>query len=144
MWAEPLTADTTPIGDCTVAVTVRAGDGAPVASVRCAVNRADGFAIFGEMNIDDPSGAPRQRLRALVLLVREALRYGAEIGVVSACTEAPLRMAAFAARMTGQPGEPFGPRVRFAGELHVMRSATLNATDPRGEFLEAAPAVDGL
>jgi len=143
MWAEPLTAETVVLDAYSCAVVAYAGDGLPVARVLCAYNVPAGTGVFGEMSVVDQGGGPRQRIRALVLLVREALRFGAEIGIVSAHTDAPPRLAAFAARMSGLPGEPFGPYVRFGAALHVMRSAALNATDPRGEFVQAAPPVDG-
>jgi hypothetical protein len=131
MWPEPLTAVTEPVASHTVAVTVRAADGAPVARVLCAYGTQVRCGIFGEMQIVDARGAPRQRARALVLLVREALRYAAAIGVTRVETEAPPRLRAFAARMSGlvhQGGH-------FAGDLREVRAHHLQATDADGNEL---------
>ncbi len=138
VWREPLTAATAIVDEYTVAVSVAAGDGTVVARVLCAHNVAAGYGIFGEMQIIDDGGSPRQRLRVLVLLVREALRYAAEIGVVRAHTEAPPRMAAFASRMCGLPGGAAGGRLLFRGEVHAMRSAALDASDAGGNFADSS------
>jgi hypothetical protein len=110
MWPEPLTA--------------------PVARVRCAHGTQVPCGIFGEMKIVDDRGAPRQRARALVLLVQEALRYAASIGITRVETEAPPRLHAFAARMCDLSPRADG---HFAGELHAVRSHNLRHTDSNGE-----------
>ena len=129
MWPEPLTAVTEPVASHTVAVTVYAADGAAVARVLCAHGTQVACGIFGEMQIVDDRGAPRQRARALVLLVREALRYAASIGITRVETEAPPRLRAFAARMCGLSHDAG----HFAGELHAVRSHNLLHTDSNGE-----------
>lgn len=128
MWPEPLTASTEPAGSHTVAVIVRAGDGATVARVLCAHGTASRCGVFGEMRVLDPGGAPRQTARALVLLVREALRYAETIGVTRVETEAPPRLRAFAARMSGLVHDDGV----FAGDLHAVRSHSLRVTDADG------------
>jgi hypothetical protein len=142
-WPEPLTAATAIADEYTVAVTVAAGDGTAVARVLCAHSPTARYGIFGEMQVIDGGGARRQRLRALVLLVREALRYAAEIGITRAHTEAPPRMAAFASRMCGLPGTEAGGGLLFRGELHAMRSAALDASDAHGNFAADTGANDG-
>ena len=128
MWPEPLTASTEPAGSHTVVVTVRAGDGAPVARVVCAHGATSRCGVFGEMRVLDAGGAPRQTARALVLLVREALRYAETIGVARVETEAPPRLRAFAARMSGLAHDGGV----FAGDLHAVRSHNLRVTDADG------------
>jgi hypothetical protein len=75
-----------------------------------------------------------QRQRALVLLVREALRYAESIGVRQVRTEAPERLVAFAARMCGFEGERAGDRRTFAGALYAARSAALAVSDEQGRL----------
>ena len=128
MWPEPLTAATEISGSHTVAVTVRAGDGVAVARVLCAHGASSRCGVFGEMRVLDAGGAPRQTARALVLLVREALRYAESIGVTRVETEAPPRLRAFAARMSGLAHD----NGVFAGELHAVRAHNLGATDADG------------
>ena len=84
--------------------------------------------VFGEMRVLDASGAPRQTARALVLLVREALRYADSIGVRRVETEAPPRLRAFAARMCGLAHD----NGVFAGDLQDVRSHNLRVTDANG------------
>ena len=128
MWPEPLMASTEPAGSHTVAVKVRAGDGTAVARVICAHGEASRCGVFGEMRVLDAGGAPRQTARALVLLVREALRYAESMGVTRVETETPPRLRAFAARMSGLVHD----NGVFAGELHIVRSHNLDATDAAG------------
>ncbi len=144
-WPEPLSAAASDIDPWTVAVTASVADGTPVARVLCAHNAAAGYGVFGEMRIIDAGGSPRQRQRALVLIVREALRHAAAIGVVGAHTEAPPRMAAFASRMCGLPGDAHGGRMLFRGQVHAMRSAALDASDADGNLNGSEPgAADAL
>ncbi len=142
MWSEPLTPETATVDTHTVAVTVRDSTGATVAEVHCLHNARAGFGVFGEMRLLDARGAPRQRVRALVLLVREALRYAESIGVTHVTTEAPERLRAFAARMSGLPGTPSGARHHFAAELHAVRSAALRATREDGVFHDPIPGEE--
>jgi G3E family GTPase len=134
MWVEPLVAGTADAGSHTVAVTVTAGDGAVAARALCAYSRAAGCGFFGEMVIVDAAGAPRQRARALVLLVREALRYADTLGITHVETEAPVRLRAFAARMSGL-AHADGV---FSGELSAVRSHNLLVTQADGSELESA------
>ncbi len=128
MWLEPLTASTDSAGGHTVAVTVRNGDGAAIARVLCAHGGSSRCGVFGEMRVLDAGGAPRQTARALVLLVREALRYAESIGVTRVETEAPPRLRAFAARMSGLAHDSGV----FAGELQAVRSHNLGVADADG------------
>jgi hypothetical protein len=134
MWVEPLVAGNEAFGSHTVAITVAAGDGTLVARVLCAYSRTARCGFFGEMVIVDASGAPRQRARALVLLVREALRHAETLNITHVETEAPARLRAFAARMSGL-GHADGI---FTGELSVVRSHNLLATQADGGELEGA------
>lgn len=134
MWVEPLVASAANVGSHTVAVTVAAGDGTVVARVLCAHGRAANCGFFGEMVVLDAAGAPRQRARALVLLVREALRHAELLGITHVETEAPVRLRAFAARMSGL-GHANGV---FAGELSVVRSHNLRVTAADGSEVESA------
>jgi hypothetical protein len=140
MWAEPLGAVTEVAASHTVEVVVLEGGGRAVARVLCAHNAAAGHGVFGEMRIVDAEGAPGQRVRALVLLVREALRYAAEIGVTRVSTEAPDRLEAFASRLSGLAGERAGPGLLFRGELHLVRTAALGVSDSGGNLSPRRPA----
>ena len=141
MWPEPLAASTRELNPYSADVRVRDASGALVAHVRIGYNRDFGTGYYGEMQIDDPAGGPRQKVRALVLLTREALRHAQEIGLTSVATDAPPRLAAFAARMCGFQPSPRGDGVRFAGALYAARSAALDASDPDGNFTADPPDV---
>lgn len=140
MWPEPLTARAVPTGRHSGDVFVVDAQRNPVAVVSCAHNAAAGWGVFGEMRILDDSGGPRQRVRALVLLVREALRYADQIGVSHVRTEAPARLEAFAARMCGlTPERPSPNRRTFVGELHAARSTALAVSDDSGRLRDITP-----
>jgi hypothetical protein len=116
------------------------GDGRTVAVVTCAHNAAAGWGVFGEMRIVADDGGPRQRVRALVLLVREALRYAEQIGVSHVGTEAPARLEVFAACMCGLATErPSVGRRIFVGELQAVRTAALAASDTDGRLRDITP-----
>ena len=135
MWPEPLTPETIDDDAHNFRAIVRAGDRAIVASVPCAINARAGCGVFGEMMIDDARGAPRQRQRALVLLVRESLRHAAALGVTRVQTDAPPRLAAFAARLTGIAGDR-GPAsgTQFRGAIDDIRTRTLDESDADGNL----------
>ncbi len=135
MWNEPLTATTRQIDDYTIVVTARAADGIECAAVTCVYNAGAGFGIFGEMRVLDDTGAPRQRLRALVLLTREALRFAADNGITRVHTEAPARLEQFAAAMCGIAPDSAGDRRTFAGELHAVRTHALRVSDATGALI---------
>ena len=136
MWTEPLTTRAADLSPHEFLVAVVDGDARIVASVRCAINRAAHHGMFGEMAIDRDDGAPRQTMRALALLTRAALQYAADLGIQIVETELPdERLAAFAAQLTGQePDRSRGGRPYFRGELHAIRSRTLEETDADGNL----------
>lgn len=142
MWSEPLTAYTHDDGRSVVTVTVHDGQGAPVATVRCDYNRAARTGLFGEMVITAPGGTPRQRVRALVLLVREALRQADAFGLTHVRTEAPARLLPFAERMSNLRSRELhtGDRHELAGELHSVRTHILDTTDADGNDTTISPS----
>lgn len=134
MWPEPLTTTIRAITPHRFRALVLDGDGQTVARVDCAINEAR-CGAFGAMRIDSDAGAPRQRLRALVLLVRASLAHAAAAGVVHVETRAPAPMADFAARMTGFAGAPRPDgALRFAGDLGKIRTHALDTTDVNGDL----------
>jgi hypothetical protein len=140
MWSEPLNAVTESVASHTVRVVVRDGIGRTVAEVLCAHNADAGFGVFGTMRIVAAGGGPRQRLRACVLLTREALRYAESLGITHVHTDAPARLVPLAARLSGMAGEDAGAMRRFSGELHVARTATLSESDADGLLTRASAA----
>lgn len=142
MWIEPLTASARDNGEFEFIVTVSAGDGLAVAAVRCPHSARAGFGYFGEMAVLDPGGGARQTIRALVLLVREALRYASEIGIMRVRTDVPPRLQAFAAQISGvEPRADRGARTGVvAGELHEIRSHALTVSDAGGVTVPDAAA----
>jgi hypothetical protein len=132
MWPEPLTATATQTRRGLFVVGVHAGDGQLVANVTCAIDTQSKCGIFGEMRTLDRNGGPRQTVRALALLTREALRYAGEQGIAHVWTEipdsAPLR--AFAERIAGRRIDEQG---RMAGDLAEIRSNALDVTDESGD-----------
>lgn len=134
MWPEPLLADAESLDTHTIAVTTRHGGGVPVARVICAYNAEAGFGVFGEMQVLDKGGGPRQTVRALVLLVREGLAKAAWLGATRVSTEAPERLRPFASRMSGLDGTHVGGRRLYAGDLHAVRSVALAGSRDNGGF----------
>lgn len=145
MWVEALAARVEEAGEYAFDVIVADGGGRDVARVRCAINARAGCGVFGEMEVLDAIATPRQRLRALVLLIREALRYGAEIGITDVGAEAPRRLEALVSRVSGiAPDEAGGrrvaaeTRVRYRGALHAVRTRALDETDGDGNLTRTA------
>jgi hypothetical protein len=136
MWPEPLSADVARLTPTLVLIRARDGQGNAIAGVLAAHGPTS--AVFGEMTVTDRNGGPRQRVRALALMVREALRYAAEIGIRDAYTdvdETRPALLAFARRIAGRAGERTRPRhARIGGQIYDMRSAALNASDADGKF----------
>jgi hypothetical protein len=139
MWAEPLIATTEPLASHTVAVTVHDAAGTPCAAVLCAYSLESGTGSLGEMRVLDERGGPRQRVRALALLVREALRYANALGLERVRTEAPERLMPFAARMSGLAGERARGRRVLEGELQAVRTAALRASGDDGSLRGLTP-----
>ena len=137
MWIEPLTPSARATSEFEFVVTVSAGDGTGVAEVRCPHSAAAAFGYFGEMSILDAGGGVRQTMRALVLLVREALRYAAEIGITRVRTDVPPRLRAFAGQLSGIDAgvAPGGRTGALAGALHEIRSHALLASDGDGALV---------
>jgi hypothetical protein len=136
MWVEPLTPVARVEDPYTFDVIVRDGDGEPVAGVRCAVNVDARCGAFGEMIITNDHGGPKQRLRALVLLVREALNHANDLGLLHVETRVPPRLLDFARRMAGVRGVDRVNDTRIAGELAQIRSRMLDRTRPDGTELD--------
>ena len=144
MWAEPLTVSTRRTDTHTVAVTVHDAAGVPVAAVLCAHNARAGFGAFGEMRVLDDRGGPKQTRRALVLLVREALRYADALGITRVRTEAPERLEPFASRMCGLSAERAGNRRLYEGELHAARTVALSVSGDDGSLRALTPEEEAL
>src|SRR2546423_13515005 len=121
MWIEPLTAVVRELDEHMFGVAVVDGDGTVCAHVRVAYSVEIATGCFGAIVMDDASGAPRQRLRAMVLLVREALRHAQQtLGLQHAFTEAPRRLQPFASRMFGIDGDDV---TAGRGDASVVQSA---------------------
>ena len=139
VWSEPLTAGSVIRDAQTFDTIVRDATGKPVAGVRCLVNTDARTGWFGEMRIDDNAGGIKQNARALVLMVREALRQAADLGITHVRTEAPQRLVAFASCMTNMQGRQLdadGARNDFAGELAGIRTWTLDTSDADGNLAQ--------
>ncbi|MDE3095846.1 MAG: hypothetical protein KGK07_07580 [Chloroflexota bacterium] len=142
MWSEPLTAASADDGRSVVTVTVLDGQGAPVAHVRCDYNRAAHTGLFGEMVITATGGSPQQRVRALVLLVRQALAAADALGLTRVRTEAAARLLPFAERMSNLRGRELhaGGRFDLAGDLHSVRTHVLDTTGADGSDTAISPS----
>jgi hypothetical protein len=137
MWEEPLATGIETLDDHHFAALVfQSGSRRPIALVKCAVNVNTRCGAYGEMNILDPDGGPRQTLRALVLLTRTALQHAQQLGITHVETDVPPKLIGFAQRLTALAGEPMplGAR-RFAGDLAQIRTRTLDTTNADGDFL---------
>jgi hypothetical protein len=105
-WVEPLSVASADHDAYSFTVTVRAGNGLAVAHVRCAVNVPAGCGVYGAMFIDAGNGGVRQRIRALALLTREALRHARALGITRVQTQLPARLRKFATALSGDAGLP--------------------------------------
>ena len=133
-WPEPLRAEARNINQQRYIVLLITGEGQHVGNVLCTIDRRTRCGTMHELTLTDDGGAPRQRLRGLVLMVREAFRHAADAGITRGSTDAPEQMREFAARMLGFEGRPRGDRTRFSGDVATMRSHILGVTDGDGNF----------
>ena len=143
MWTEPLTPVVRDFDEHMYGVAVLTGEGTVCAHVRVAYSLEISTGCFGAIVIDDASGAPRQRLRAMVLLVREALRHAQQtLGLQHASTEAPRRLQPFAAKMFGIDGDDVtagrGDAIAFRRQLADVRTHVLSVSDADGNDAPAA------
>ncbi len=136
MWAEPLTPSIRILDDFNMLAQVNAADGTLIATAPFVINREAHTGAFGEMNITSRDGGPRQTQRALVLLVRAALRFATGEGVRHVETRAPERLRAFAERFTGDISEKDGPTVLYRGDAATIQTRTLDKTNDAGDVLE--------
>lgn len=137
MWLEPLTAGVIREDQYSLRVSVIDPRDTLLASVRCDLNEDTGCGAFGEMNIEQPDGGPRQVSRALVLLVRAALRYAAERGITKVQTRIMPNAQVFAARVVGlDQGARFhrDGSATLSGELHHFRTRALERTTEDGSW----------
>jgi hypothetical protein len=136
MWEEPLTPAVEDLSAHEFRVFVVDAARRPVAHVVCAISREARTGIFGEMQTLRDDGTQRQRVRALVLLVRAALAHAADAGVRRVVTDVPdiRSVREFAQRMTGIDGQPrrHGRR-RFIGDLADIRTHVLERTTDAGD-----------
>ena len=140
MWAEPLRTAVDDTSEHEFTVRTLDGAGVPVAEVKCGIHRPSRCGIFGEMRALRDDGAPRQRARALVLLVRASLDHAASLGIRKVSTDVPAGPALrdFAAELTGLAGvDRFGGRARrYFGDLADIRSRVLQTHDDDGRVRE--------
>ncbi len=139
MWDEPLAARVDDAGEYAFDVVVAEGGGRDVARVRCAINASAGCGVFGEMEIGGADASARQRLRALVLLIREALRHGAALGITDVAADVPPRFAAMVSRVSGMTPTTSGGHMRFRGVLYAVRTRALDETDANGDLVRVLP-----
>ena len=99
MWAEPLTPSIRILDDFNMHAQVHDATGALIADAPFVINREAHTGAFGEMNIRSRDGGIRQTQRALVLLVRAALRFATTTTRRSAGTTTELRVPCFAWRL---------------------------------------------
>jgi len=137
-WPEPLAARTRDT-DAGYNVIITAGDGTRVAGLQIDVYGAGRRknALCGALRITDNNGAARQRVRALALLMREALRHAVELGVVYARADATPDMVQLAKRVTGhQPRreQPVATTI-FTGKIIDWWQHASEATDGDGNVL---------
>jgi hypothetical protein len=143
MWTEPLAARTEEAGQYAFDVVVAEGGGRDVARVRCAINRNAGCGVFGAMEVLDADASARQRMRALTLSIREALRHGAAIGITDVAADVPPRLATLVSRVSGMTAASIGGQMRYRGLLHAVRTRALDETDSDGNLVRALPGDDG-
>jgi len=111
-WSEPLTARVVVVEPWHFRADVLAGDGNRVAALH--VTYSDASASARGLRLTDPNGAPRQKVRAVLLLTRAALDFAAGLGIRRVHADAAPRLARLAQRVFGDQGE-----LDTAGNLHV-------------------------
>jgi len=118
---------------------VRAGDRTvAVAALEVIISPRARFATCGELTILDATGAPQQRVRALVLLMREALRRAAELNIQHVYADVPDRLRDFLFRCFGidtdlLPSRRDGWRAMEI-DLATLRSLLLDRSDANGNL----------
>jgi len=129
-----LTPDITRPGPHTAVIRLREGAGDVVADVTCAYSRASATGALGELRVRRAGLTARERVRALVLLVREALRLADELGLARVLTEAPADAVPLARRLAGIDGAEAGGRRLFHAELAAVRTHVLTTTTADGDL----------
>ncbi|MBF6601268.1 MAG: hypothetical protein IVW36_12245 [Dehalococcoidia bacterium] len=137
MWSEPLTPTSTDEGPHTFATTVHDATGATIATASCTVNTEARSGFFGEMQLLNHAGGPKQIERALTLLVRASLAHAAALGIQHVHTRVPHRLLAFSRRACGRPALPLtagGSLSLLHGDLADIHSHLLEHSDAHGHL----------
>src|SRR3954467_2168985 len=102
LWSEPLTVDVIDTNEHRYDVRIREGTGALVAALRIEYSLRARSAACGELRVLDATGGPKQKRRALVLLLREALHHAQDLGLQQGCALVLPALTDIAERISGQ------------------------------------------
>ena len=134
VWSEPLAASTIDTQPNRYQVRVTQGDGSLVAALR--IDWRGNRATCGELRVLDANGGPRQKRRALVLLLRAALHHAQDLGVqygtvlvMPAMQDIAERLAGRQAQIVNSDGASF-----FTGEIAEWRTRALEVSDADGNM----------
>jgi len=133
----PLTPDITHPSPHTAVIRLRDGAGDVIADVTCVYSRAAATGALGELRVRRAGLTARERVRALVLLVREALALADHLGLTRVLTEASAEAVPLARRLAGSDGAEAGGRRLFLAELATVRTHVLTTTTPAGDLTGA-------
>jgi hypothetical protein len=134
-WTEPLRADARDISPRRYAVLLFTGDGQIVANAQVYVDQVNRAGLLHEIHVTDRDGGPRQVRRGMVLIIREALRHAADLGIQEARGIVTPNMRELVAELTGARPRTLGPDLEiFEAPLADARSRSLERSDGDGNL----------
>ena len=131
-WTEPLTAEARTINARRFVVVLTTGGGMIIGTADCYLDRANRWGYLHEITITDRNGAPRQVRRAIVLAIREAMRYGAEHGIQRCAGQVSPELRDLVAALTDADERPRSGRYYMTADLATARTRLLDRTEPDG------------
>lgn len=132
MWTDPLAVTIQPVSPTRYRVIARDALRTVVGVATVHVGPTARTGYFGEMRVD-ADGAPRQRVRCMVLLIREAIRHAQDIGLTYGDSHPTPALRAFVARITGHDPFPVGDTATVGGQIAELRSQIFERTTADGD-----------
>ena len=137
-WSEPLRASSYDLEKGLRQVEVRDGDGVLALSVQYKYWLEHGTSALGEIVAHSKEGTARQRVRAFVLLTREAVRSARALGIRYAHAEAVPEMRAIAEAAFDVMADA-GGRATWTGELADLEAKGRAKTEEDGRVKGLTP-----
>jgi hypothetical protein len=131
-WLEPLTAEARPVNRRRFMVIIFTGGGQIIGTADCYLDHRNHSGYLHEILITDPAGGPRQVVRAVVLAIREAMRYGAENGIQRCFALVSPQLRDLVASLTDARERPRAGRYYMTADLATARTRLLARTEADG------------